>query len=214
MEGSTNRRRHPRVKPKQLVTRIRSGEDLHIGLGIENISMGGLFVRCNTPMKVGLAVTLEVMRAGSAAPLAIEGKVTSTVSLATAAKTSRAAGMAISFDPLPPHIEQRLEGLILSIDPSVKKLQLQPPPKRVATKVPAPVLQERTDISAAHTPSAPIEVPSKTLVPAARRPPSDGADELFMLQRRVQDLERENAQLQSEVQKLQKRLLNLVNNGG
>ena len=54
-----NRRRYPRVKPKHLATRVRSGEELHIGLGIENISLGGTFVRCNTPLKAGREVTLE-----------------------------------------------------------------------------------------------------------------------------------------------------------
>ncbi|MBS1150293.1 MAG: PilZ domain, partial [Myxococcaceae bacterium] len=112
MSAATNRRRFPRVKPKQLATRVRSGDDLHIGLGIENISMGGAFVRCNSPMKVGRAVVLEVMRAGASQPLEIEGKVTSSVSLAVAAATQRTAGMGITFDPLPPHVEQRLEGLI------------------------------------------------------------------------------------------------------
>ena len=57
-----NRRKHARVKPKQLATRVRAGEELHIGLGIENISMGGVFVRCNTPLKVGRVVTLELLR--------------------------------------------------------------------------------------------------------------------------------------------------------
>ena len=35
-----NRRRHARVKPQQVTARIRSAGGLHIGLGIENISVG------------------------------------------------------------------------------------------------------------------------------------------------------------------------------
>ncbi len=207
MSGATNRRRHPRVRPKQLATRVRSGDDLHIGLGIENISMGGIFVRCNTPMKVGRAVTLEVMRAGASQKLEIEGKVTSSVSMAAAAAQHRSAGMGISFDPLPPHVEQRLEGLIVSIDPSAIK---QPSAKRV---VKAPVLEEHTELTASYKPSATFE-PSKTFVPVRRKAePSPPDDDIEQLRRDLLDKDEEISRLQAENKKLRQRLLNLVNHG-
>lgn len=206
MSAATNRRRHPRVRPKQLATRIRSGDDLHIGLGIENISMGGIFVRCNTPMKVGRQVTLEVMRAGASQPLEIEGKVTSSVSMAAAAAAHRSAGMGISFGPLAPHIEQRLEGLIVSIDPSAVK---QPPAKRMAK---APVLQERTELTPSHKPSAPF-VASKTFVPMRSAASKAAEAEVDSLKRELIEKDELIAQLESENKKLRQRLLNLVNHG-
>ena len=208
MSAATNRRRFPRVKPKQLATRVRSGEDLHIGLGIENISMGGAFVRCNSPMKVGRAVVLEVMRAGASQPLEIEGKVTSSVSLAVAAATQRTAGMGITFDPLPPHVEQRLEGLIVSIDPSAMKL---PPAKRVAQ---APVLSARTELTPSHRPSAAFD-PNKTFVPTSKTAPVARVDEeeIDNLRRELQERDEQITQLEAENKKLRQRLLNLVNNG-
>lgn len=127
-----NRRKHTRVKPKQLATRVRAGTELHIGLGIENISMGGLFIRCNTPLKVGRQVTLEVLRPGASQPLSISGRVSSTVTLAEAQERNQSAGMGIAFDPLPPHLHQRLEGLIGSIDPAA----VRPPAPAAATKPP------------------------------------------------------------------------------
>ena len=134
-----NRRKHARVKPKQLVTRVRAGADLHIGLGIENISMGGLFVRCNTPLKVGRAVILELLRPGSASPLAIAGQVTSMVTPAAAVAGNRSAGMGIKFDALPPHLQQRLEGLVGSIDPTAVRIAT-PPPKPKTTNLAFPAL--------------------------------------------------------------------------
>ncbi len=207
MNAATNRRRHPRVRPRQLATRVRSGDDLHIGLGIENISMGGIFVRCNTPMKVGRAVTLEVLRAGASQPLEIEGTVTSSVSMAAAAASHRSAGMGISFDPLPPHVEQRLEGLIVSIDPSAMKV---PAAKRV---VKAPAIQEGTELTPAYVPPSSFAA-SKTFVPVKKAPAvSDLERELDERNQRIADLELENQQLKAEIKKLQRRLLNLVNNG-
>jgi Tfp pilus assembly protein PilZ len=208
MSAATNRRRFPRVRPKQLATRIRAGEELHIGLGIENISMGGVFVRCNTPMKVGRAVTLEVMRPGTAVPLEIEGKVTSSVSLAAAAASHRSAGMGISFDALPPHVEQRLEGLIGSIDPSVIK---KPAGKR---EVKAPVLIEKTEITASHQPPAGVYISDKTYVPigqSAMKTEMVRSDE--HLRRDLIAAEQKIAELEAENKKLRQRLLNYVNNG-
>ncbi len=135
-----NRRKFIRVKPKQLATRVRWGEELHIGLGIENISLGGTFVRCNTPLKAGREVTLELVRPGASQPIALPGRVTSVVTLAEAQQSRRAAGMGIAFDPLPPHLQARLEGLIGAIDPTaVRELPPPaPPPAKPKPKAPAP----------------------------------------------------------------------------
>ncbi len=205
MSAATNRRRFLRVRPKQIATRVRAGDELHIGLGIENISMGGIFVRCNTPMKVGRVVVLEVMRAGVTQTLELEGTVTSSVSMAAAAASHRSAGMGISFDALAPHVQHRLEALIVSIDPSAIK---QPPAKRAAK---APALQESTELTARHTPS-PTAVPSKTLVRVSR-PDREQSDEVQSLRRDLEERDQLIADLQIENQKLRKRLLNLVNHG-
>ncbi len=211
MSGS-NRRRHTRVRPRQLATRVRSGDDLHIGLGIENISMGGVFVRCNTPMKVGRNVVLEIMRAGAAQKLELEGKITASVSMAAAAASHRTAGMGISFDPLPPHVESRLEGLIVSIDPSALKL---PAAKRSAR---APPLGESTELTPAFVPKS--KVLDTTLPPATHRtlivkkPAIVPVDEEYeTLRRELQEKEDEITRLTAENKKLRQRLLNLVNTG-
>jgi Tfp pilus assembly protein PilZ len=129
-----NRRKHARVKPKQLATRVRAGQELHIGLGIEDISMGGVFVRCNTPLKVGRVVTLELLRPGASQPIAIAGKVTTAVSPSQGQQLGRSAGMGIQFDALPPHLHQRLEGLIGAIDPTAVRI---PTPANAAVRKPA-----------------------------------------------------------------------------
>ena len=117
MSTPTNRRRHTRVKPRQLASRLASGSALHIGLPVENISMGGLYVRCLQPLPSGTKVTLELMRPGSNRPIPVMGRVVSQVLPAQAAQRGVAAGMGIAFDELPPHIEVRIEGVVAVVDP-------------------------------------------------------------------------------------------------
>ncbi len=196
MSAPTNRRRHVRVRPKQLVTRVRAGDDLHVGLGIENISMGGAFVRCNMPMKVGREVTLEVTRAGASQLLQINGKVTSSVNVAVAAATHRTAGMGISFNPLPAHVQQRLEGLILSIDPGAMK---QPAAQRVAR---SSVLGESTELTPRHVPNEIYVQVGKAVL-----------DPTDQLRADLEERDQRILELESENKKLRQRLLNLVNHG-
>ena len=212
MTAATNRRRHFRVKPKQLSTRVRSGEDLHIGLGIENISMGGIFVRCNNPMKPGRLVKLEVTRPAASQTLLIDGKVTSSVSMAAAAEGHRAPGMGISFDyPLPPHVEHRLQALIVSIDPSLAR---QPVAKREAI---APVLQEAPVLTNRLLPRStfgPITASIPANRPVVDKPVALRPDEVADgLRRELLHRDQLIRELQAENKKLQQRVLNLVNRG-
>ena len=143
--------------------------------------------------------------------LEIEGVVTSSVSMAAAAAAHRAAGMGISFDELPPSVRHRLEGLIVSIDPSAMKQPVVA--KRVAK---APVLMESTELTPAHLPKF---VPSKTYVPAVNRPALNApvaarTDQVVEgLRRDLEEKELVIQELQKENAKLRQRLLNLVNHG-
>ena len=191
-----NRRKHLRVKPKQLVTRVRAGEALHIGLGVENISMGGVFVRSSTPLKTGTVITLELMRPGATALLALPGKVTSSVSPAAAAQAQRSAGMGIAFDPLPPHLEKRLEGLIESIDPTALKAQ------------PAPTLMMARKPTVGSPPPEPRGVPLAAPGPSSevallQRELKASRIETAALQRQVEELLKENKALWQRLRKLE-----------
>jgi len=112
-----NRRRHARVKPQHVTARIRSAGGLHIGLGIENISVGGAFVRCNTVIPVAIRVSLEISRVGAAQPMVVPAKVTSCVSPADAARTGRPAGVGLEFLSVAPHVESWLAGVVAALLP-------------------------------------------------------------------------------------------------
>ncbi|MFT3839431.1 MAG: PilZ domain-containing protein [Myxococcaceae bacterium] len=119
---ASNRRRHQRVKPKQLISRVQGGDALHIGLVVENLSVGGAFVRCASPMRVGTRVKLELQRPGAPTPITVAGVVASALNPAQAAERKVSAGMGIAFDAMPPHVEARIEGIIGASNPEALKV--------------------------------------------------------------------------------------------
>ncbi|MFZ5439509.1 MAG: PilZ domain-containing protein [Myxococcota bacterium] len=117
-ETKRNQRRHARVQPKAMSSRVRIGAALHIGLGVENLSMGGAFVRCAHNPPARSAVTLELAVPGFDQLLVLPGRVAFTVTVADAATRKVSPGIAIEFQqPLPPHLEKGLTRLIGNIDP-------------------------------------------------------------------------------------------------
>jgi hypothetical protein len=104
------------VKPHEVTARIRAPGGLHIGLGIDNISIGGAFVRCNTVIPVGSSVSLEITRA-SARPMVVPAKVTTCVSPADAARTGRPAGVGLVFLSVTPHIASWLTTIVAEVLP-------------------------------------------------------------------------------------------------
>jgi hypothetical protein len=109
-----NRRKHRRVKMRSISTRLSAGGAMQIGLAIEDMSLGGCFVRCSTPFKVGTEVSLEIHPAGTTSSIQVLGRV---VSKATPG-VGRDSGMGIAFFPLPRDVSQRIEALIGDVDPT------------------------------------------------------------------------------------------------
>ncbi|MDP3499713.1 MAG: PilZ domain-containing protein [Myxococcales bacterium] len=130
-----NRRRHARVKPQQVTARIRSPGGLHIGLGIENLSVGGAFVRCNTVIPVASRVSLEISRVGAAQPMVVPAKVTTCVSPADALRLGRAAGVGLEFLSVAPHVEAWLTSTVAALLPKPVPPVLEP--VRVRRTLPA-----------------------------------------------------------------------------
>lgn len=114
-----DQRRHPRLKPKLLSSRVRVGGALHLGLAVENLSLGGAFVRCASSPPLRTHATVEVLVPGQAQPLVMPGAVVFVVTPAQAVAGHRTSGFAIQFvDPLPPRTQQGLERLLRGLDPA------------------------------------------------------------------------------------------------
>jgi hypothetical protein len=97
-------RRHTRVEAK-VAGHVRGGESSGAA-EIDNISLGGLFMRTNAPLPVGLALTIELKSATDA--LTLSGKVVS----------ASGDGVGIAFDVLPGETERRLKGVLDELEKS------------------------------------------------------------------------------------------------
>ncbi len=210
--STPNRRKHTRVKPRQITARIRAGEALHIGLGIENISVGGAFVKCNTPMKVGVLVSLEIQRAGVTQPLIFPARVTSCVSMADATRTGRAAGVGLKFDVLPPHLENWLNSLVAANAPQpvVTAAPVLAPPPIAQRTIPAMPPPRLAPVPPPSPPSEDFDATQTGIpafVPAGRREEDQLRNELQALRTLLVQRDEKIKELAAENRKL-KVLLN------
>ncbi len=95
-------RRHTRVEAK-VAGHVRTG-DAAGAAEIENISVGGLFMKTNAPLPVGLALTIELASAKD------------TVHLAGRVVGVTAQGVGVAFDVLAPDTEKKLRQLIEELE--------------------------------------------------------------------------------------------------
>ncbi len=101
-------RRHTRVEAK-VSGHVKTG-DGHGACEIENISVGGLFMRTNAPLPVGLAITVELRSPREA--LTLGGRVVSVVSPEDAERNGSSPGVGVAFDVLPSETEKKLRALL------------------------------------------------------------------------------------------------------
>lgn len=176
-----NERRHTRIKPKAMSSRVRVGGALHLGLAVENLSLGGAFVRGAQAPPLRSHATLELAVPGVNQPLVLPGQVAFVLTVAEAASRKMPAGFAIEFvKPLPPHLQRGLEHLLRELDPN------------------ALIPLTSTDEAAS----------ARTQSLEAFQPPGELAalrKQLAAHEREIERLEKENARLRAQVQQLQSR---------
>lgn len=127
-----NRRRHRRVRLNRVSTRLSATGALHIGLSVENMSLGGCFVKSPTPLKLGTEVHLEIQRPGASTTINVLGRV---VSIASGGP-GRTPGMGIAFFPMPRDVSQRIEGLIGAVDPNAVRATIEASELRTDPRIP------------------------------------------------------------------------------
>jgi hypothetical protein len=105
-------RRHRRVEAKGVAAHIDADAD--DDFQIENISVGGLFIRTKTSMPIGMPVRVDLLKPGakSGGVLALNGRVVSVVSDQEAARQDCAPGVGIEFDAMSLETEKRLHALL------------------------------------------------------------------------------------------------------
>lgn len=79
---------------------------------IENISVGGLFLRTASPLPLGMPVRVDLTKAGQRVALAVSGRVVSVVTEADSAKHDLPPGVGIELDPMSADTEKRYYALL------------------------------------------------------------------------------------------------------
>jgi uncharacterized protein (TIGR02266 family) len=100
-------RRHRRVGAKGVSAQIDADD-----CNIENISVGGLFIRTTSPMPIGMPVRVDLTKPGLPSSLQLSGRVVSAVSEADAERVDSPPGVGIEFDPMPVEHERLLHTLL------------------------------------------------------------------------------------------------------
>lgn len=79
---------------------------------IDNISVGGLFMRTSSPMPIGMPVRVDLTKPGVAESVQVCGRVVSVVTEADSERLDSPPGVGIEFDPLPLETEKQLHALL------------------------------------------------------------------------------------------------------
>lgn len=192
-------RKHGRVRAKGVASHLRDGAQLITGLWVENLSMGGAFIRTATPHPKGSAVVIDLVKPGMKHSIRLTGRVASLVAPSDSIDAKVVPGMGIEFDTLPGDVAYRLKELLVSLAGGTEALE----PDAVDpsdTWSPGP---------SAPLPLEPTAPPGVT--PAAVTVPEDAKlmvqvrgliMELGEWQEKVSALEKENAALKEEVARL------------
>jgi hypothetical protein len=139
-------RRHRRVEAKGVAAHIDAEAD--DDFAIENISVGGLFIRTTSVLPIGMPVRVDLLKPGSKSGgvLALTGRVVSVVTDREAARQDIAPGVGIEFDVMPADTEKKLHALLrdlglsdlaepTAIDPDSLYATASPDTQQVAANV-------------------------------------------------------------------------------
>ena len=162
-----NKRKHERVRAKGVDGSYQAGDQTALGLLIENISQGGLFVRTLEPLPLGTPLLLELARPPHRTPIRVKGRVVSAVDTAEAKKRRTTPGMGIRFDPLPDATSEQLLEMLARLalsKPDADGVQMVEAPERTAFDFGFSSLEQFADqeswvVPGAKPPTAPAPKP-------------------------------------------------------
>ena len=136
-----HRRQFGRVRTVGLTAHLFTGGRLASSLPVENLSLGGAFLRTLVPIRVGTAVGLQLHCPGRPQPLTLAGKIV------TGLREDRtelrgAAGLGLAFGPLTVEQSGWLRRLLLAHAPGPAVLEGDPPlnPPQPEQRLPPPPL--------------------------------------------------------------------------
>ncbi|HEY6049679.1 MAG TPA: PilZ domain-containing protein [Thermoanaerobaculia bacterium] len=106
-------RKHPRVRPRGVVAHVRSPRAF--GCQVENLSMGGAFLRTDQIVSIGSTIEMDLVKPGGRKALRLTGRVVRIVQPESAAQASSAPGIAVEFDVHELEVATRLQELLATL---------------------------------------------------------------------------------------------------
>src|ERR1700687_2818021 len=106
-----NRRRHPRVRARGVAAHLRT-EQGRSACQVENVSMGGIFVRTDRLEEVGTEIFIDLVKPGWKRQLTLNARITSRVDAVDGRLSKRMPGMGLQFLRLDDKQHDRLQSLL------------------------------------------------------------------------------------------------------
>ncbi len=107
------RRRNPRVRPKGVVAHVRTPAGT-FACQVENLSVGGVFVRTDRLLPAGTTLEMNLVKPGARKALHLAGTVVRALNAEDASREGATPGMGIEFAVPSPDQVQRLQALLAS----------------------------------------------------------------------------------------------------
>jgi len=221
MSSRTNRRRHPRVESPDLVGHLKHGGQTQLGLGIENLSLGGLLLRTSHPLGLGAQVLIELARPGMKS-FHLVGRVVGVAPLARPGPKRGTHGVSVRFNPQGDAVQAKLEELVRELTWGPRPSPAAPPtPVRAALAVPTPHGRRPAEfdfdyqepLSAGVLEPAPVPVPASARLTAQVTSREATAEELRQMleerDREIQDLKDLLSKKNEHIEKLRRAVLEL-----
>jgi hypothetical protein len=111
------RRKHGRVRAHGVMGHLVTGEKLSLALPVDNLSLGGAFLRTAKPLRPGTAIEIDLGRPGLP-PIRLSARVVSAITPELAFHQRTIPGMGIAFAIDRPEDEERLRQLLSSLAPA------------------------------------------------------------------------------------------------
>lgn len=108
---ASNRRRYPRVRARGVAAHLRT-EHGRSACQVENVSLGGLFVRTDRLEEVGAEIFVDLVRPGWKRQLTLTARITSRVDALDGRLSKRMPGMGMQFMRLDDKQHDRLRQLL------------------------------------------------------------------------------------------------------
>src|SRR5438128_5230067 len=109
-----NRRKNPRVRARGMAVHVSVGGKRHPCV-VDNISIGGLFVRTDSLLEVGTEVRIDLVRPGWKKALQLDARIVTRTDATAANAAKKAPGMGVQFTGVRGEQRERLQKLLVEL---------------------------------------------------------------------------------------------------